>query len=622
MTEEEALSLKLEALGISQDIISSLNLKGLIFNAVRRFDRYEMYLPGDTFSRRLINWLSNFSPEDRPLAIQLVKNIRYISRNELRALAEFALELASTLTWDTVIRKYPSRSEESLKAVFDNEIKRNVFVAVSDDIGFDYLRRKGRRRFPQLEKENFVEYYKMGRVDISEIKKNVASIKRFFLLDQFCGSGTSAFRFEGNESKGKLRGFFRRWRSVAANAEVYYVPLIASAHVKSLLTERLNQIPGDPTGILEVKILPLLVVPPSEWLFCSIDGKKSIDESAARLLEKYYDRFQEDIHTQKGGGCLFGLGAGGLSLIIGTNCPNNSLYIIWHSYGGWDPLFPRVAHHRPRKQLFQTDPEEQKEMFIPRCQQNCSLSALSRCTIVELKDVPNFKFDLAASIDPKSQHYHDLKGLVGSNWKILESFYSEEAICNTAAEVQRLTRGENMAFEFRMASGPFYQPNDKSKHDASELESDLIVPFLSVSGPILSPPSANQSEDSIVIPALMFPLSGKESLDFLLSLHAEYIDGFHIRTEKMLYLPAESSAIAFHRTIALLDSYHKTRGIDFEKMCLMPGYDATSVLVVTAVSSIWDVKVHVNGSLGSTSSDKSSNLILTKMVTSGERDET
>jgi len=256
MTEEEALSLKLEALGISQDVISSLNLKGLIFNAVRRFDRYEMYLPGDTFSRRLINWLSNFSPGERPLAIQLVKNIRYISRNELRALAEFALELASTLTWNSVIRTVPSKGEDSLKAIFNNEIKRNVFVAVSDDIGFDYFRREGRRRFPQLEKENFVEYYKMDREDIQEIAAKVGSIKRLFLLDQFCGSGTSALRFEDNEeSKGKLRGFFNRWRPVLSNADVYYVPLIASSFVESVLQERLNMISGDPTGIAEVKIL-------------------------------------------------------------------------------------------------------------------------------------------------------------------------------------------------------------------------------------------------------------------------------------------------------------------------------------------------------------------------------
>ena len=242
MTKEEALSKKLEELGIPRDIISNLSLKGLIFNAERRFNRYEMYEPGDTFEGRLLRWLSNFSPEDRCVAINLVKYIQYISRNELRALVEFVLDLASTLSWHSVIQSYTSKSEVSWNDAFDREIKRNIFVAVSDDIGFDYFRRQGRRRFPQLEKENFVEYYKMGETDIKDIEANVGSLKRFFLLDQFCGSGTSALRFEGreHESKGKLRGFFNRWRPVIANADVYYVPLIASSFVKSVLQEKLR----------------------------------------------------------------------------------------------------------------------------------------------------------------------------------------------------------------------------------------------------------------------------------------------------------------------------------------------------------------------------------------------
>lgn len=623
MTKEENLSKKLEEIGISGEVISSLSLEGLIFNAERRFDRYEMYSPGDTFGRRLLRWLANFSPEDRCIAINLVKYIRYISRGELRVLAEFALELASTLSWRSVIQSYSSKSEDSWEENFNKEIKRNIFVAVSDDIGFDYFRRKGRLRFPQLEKENFIEYYKMGKEDIEEIEAKIGYIKRFFLLDQFCGSGTSTLRFEDDKSKGKLRGFFNRWHFVAANADVYYVPLIASSHVISVLKERLDKIPGDPTGIAEVKILPLLVVPSSEWLFRSVNGEKSTDESVVKLLEKYYDSFKEDYHTQKGRGCLFGLGAEGLSLIIGTNCPNNSFYIIWHSYNDWYPLFPRVAHHRPRMQLFgSTDPDEQKEMFKQKCEHPVSNSAISGCTIVELKDIPAIKFNLAASIDPKSQDYKDLQELIGSNWRIFKSRYSGESIEDTAGKVTLSNSGDRKALEFRIAHESSSYSSDNFKQEKNKSELDLIVPFLSVSGPILSPASTNLSEDTIVIPALMFPLSGNNSLDSLLSMHAEYIDGFHIRTEKMLYLPAESPAIAFHRTAALLESYQKTRNINFERMCLIPCYDTTSVLVVTALSEIWNVRVHVHESQEPTQINENKNLILAKKQSKGDKNET
>lgn len=97
---------KLIALGIPENKIDETEIRGMISNAQRRFNRYEMYQPGDTFERRLIRWLNNFSPDDRPTVIDLVKKIRYISRNELRAISEFILDLAATQTWQYVIKFY------------------------------------------------------------------------------------------------------------------------------------------------------------------------------------------------------------------------------------------------------------------------------------------------------------------------------------------------------------------------------------------------------------------------------------------------------------------------------------------------------------------------------------
>lgn len=91
-----------------------------------------MYEPGDTFEGRLLGWLSNFSPEDRCVAINLVKYIRYISRNELRALVEFALDIASTLSWHSVIQSYTPKNGVSWNDAFKREIKRNAF-----DFSFD-----------------------------------------------------------------------------------------------------------------------------------------------------------------------------------------------------------------------------------------------------------------------------------------------------------------------------------------------------------------------------------------------------------------------------------------------------------------------------------------------------
>ena len=93
------------------------------------------------------------------------------------------------------------------------------------------------------------------------------------------------------------------------------------------------------------------------------------------------------------------------------------------------------------------------------------------------------------------------------------------------------------------------------------------------------------------------------------------------RTEKMLYLPAESPAIAFHRTAALLESYRENRDIDYERIYLIPGYDTTSMLVVTAIAGIWNINIQVQESLKTTPTNENKNLILARKRTTGDKNE-
>lgn len=610
---------KLKDLGIPTDKINEKELKGLIFNAQRRFNRYEMYQPGDTFEDRLIRWLYNFNTEDRGAAIDLVKNIRYISRNELRTLAEFVLDLAATLTWQSVIRFYKQEKNTSLSDAFNREMRRNIFIAVSDDIGGDYFRRYGRRRFPQLEKENFIEYYKMGKEDIEEIREKIPNPKRFFLLDQICASGTTALKFKikdkNPESKGKLRRFFKRWREPIAGKEVYYVPLIASSFVESILRERLEKLAGDVTGIAEIKILSILIVPPSEWLVQEYKGDIKINKSAVKLLETYYNKFSEDMHTLEGEGSLFGVGEGGLSLVVGTNCPNNSLFIIWHAFNNWYPLFPRVAHHRTTTTPFFSDAEKQKQILITNCKRPASHSALHKSSLIELKDVlPTF--DLAASINPKSQGYQELIKVLGTDLTIVE-FNGSEGINGAVSKVQEEnSKGNNM--EIRITSNKQTLPPSENFEGLSS-QYKLMVPFLSAAGPIHSP--FKNLNDMDIIPAVMFPLSGSFSIDSVLAMHSDYIDGCDIRTEKMLYLPAESPAISFRRTVSLLKSYNDI-GIAYEKICLLPAYDATSTLVTIAIAGLLNTKIHAPKSLIDQPIFEENNLILGKQQIKESRDKT
>lgn len=75
---------ELKFLGVS---MSYDDVHEIQFLAERKYNRYDQYLPGETFQYRLIKWLNNFEEEDRSTAMEIVKNLVYFNRHELRALS-------------------------------------------------------------------------------------------------------------------------------------------------------------------------------------------------------------------------------------------------------------------------------------------------------------------------------------------------------------------------------------------------------------------------------------------------------------------------------------------------------------------------------------------------------
>ena len=114
---------------------------------------------------------------------------------------------------------------------------------------------------------------------------------------------------------------------------------------KELLDERLNKWKFEKNINYNFLINPTCKI---STLPAISDENGNIDESSevAKLCLKYYDLFIEEEHIRKGGGAQFGYGRAGLSLVFQSICPNNSLYLLWHSYNDRYTLFPRVSHHR------------------------------------------------------------------------------------------------------------------------------------------------------------------------------------------------------------------------------------------------------------------------------------
>ncbi len=321
--------------------------RNLLFLAERKYNRYDLYAPGETFPQRLVEWLGNFDAEDRSTAMSIVHELRFFNQNEMRALAAATLQnvVSAIQQEDMPVSRASAVSYiDTLESSTSSSVAKSLFIAMADDVLFDFFRRNAQRLFPALHRGNFVEYYKLSPHDISDLEQH----SRIFLLDQISGSSRSFLRRDGEEWKGKLPTFSDTWGDdVRSNgAKVYYLPFIMSTVAQRTLSANLAAWNSFKVLNTPIEIVPTQVVPVAPCL--TSDGGMSVDESTpvALLCDKYYDKFKENVHTRVGGGCKYGFGAAGLVLVLYTNCPNDSLYLIWHKHNGWQPLFERVEHHR------------------------------------------------------------------------------------------------------------------------------------------------------------------------------------------------------------------------------------------------------------------------------------
>lgn len=339
--QKELLHSKLRSLGLS---VSKQEVAQLTFFSRRKYDRYDHFSKGETFESRLLNWLKiNFEKEEMQTAFEIVRELEFVSDHELKDLAvrtflkaeitigsEFVVDTGGT--WNTHLDVRNNRIEE--------ELKRSLFVSLKDDIAGDYLRRYAFSRH-NFQKDNFVEYYKLHSTALDELP----DFERVFLLDQLCGSGTTAIRFTDDKWKGELPRFKKMWGDRIVDKTIYYCPYILSSVAQKRLSERIlsyKLIEND----MNLKVTPTTIIPISSCLSTENEPYE-IDETkpVSRLCAKYKDKVKIDHHVREGGDPTYGYGRAGLTLIFQSNSPNNSIPLLWNSDNDWYPLFPRIKHH-------------------------------------------------------------------------------------------------------------------------------------------------------------------------------------------------------------------------------------------------------------------------------------
>lgn len=119
---------------------------------------------------------------------------------------------------------------------------------------------------------------------------------------------------------------------VAANAHVYFAPLLATEYSVSRLRDLTHRLP-EPLNSLDII--------PAASVSNAVRILPGGGEDIAQLCERYYDKQLEDRHTST---VMYGYDDCGLPVVLHHNTPNNSLYFLWARKWG-DPLFPRFERH-------------------------------------------------------------------------------------------------------------------------------------------------------------------------------------------------------------------------------------------------------------------------------------
>lgn len=343
-SQTKVLKDELNLMGVK---VSNDKATHLRFLAQRKYDRYDLFSPGETFLSRLVSWLENFDLEDRQTAMEIVYSLKFVSQYEMKELAVATFENVRMLLRKTISdlpRENWSIYLDSREHKVNEELSKSIFIACADDILFDYFRRYAMQQIDIFQKDNFIEYYKLGRSS----RVDLPPFDRIFLIDQLSGSGITAIRKNKGEWRGKIPTFIKIWGDDLKGCDIYYCPFLQSSVSRQHLQKYLPEWSKETNASLMVKVLPTCSVLVSQCL--SSDGGITIDENfpVAKLCrnDKYFSKFIDDRHIRKGGPAYYGFGKAGLTLILQSNCPNNTIPLIWHSYNGWFPLFPRVAHHR------------------------------------------------------------------------------------------------------------------------------------------------------------------------------------------------------------------------------------------------------------------------------------
>ncbi|HET9377486.1 MAG TPA: hypothetical protein VFO40_21095 [Chthoniobacterales bacterium] len=356
---------------VARSLFAQLDLSGseteeildeLDFMARYKYDHYEMYAPAGRFFEHLYRWLAQFTTaKDRKAALTFIRNnLVFISQREIQDLARFLYyDKIVPIILDKILKDKglsPFAYGEAFKH-FKSYLRKCLFIGLSDGAKIDFFRRHN----IDVSQEQVLPYYRTAAEDYlkalrDETDDASAHFWAVFLIDDFTGSGYTLIRQdvdnETGEAKlgGSLERVYGQHKNIIDHADsVFLCEYVATQGAINWVRFHIQSASHYAT---KLQVLCPLVLPAEIGINADAATSDSAKFDIVGLCTKYYDSGFETPNTLKGGGIKFGYGGHGLPLVLYSNTPNNSLFLLWfNTRPDFQPkftaLFTRIDRHKP-----------------------------------------------------------------------------------------------------------------------------------------------------------------------------------------------------------------------------------------------------------------------------------
>ncbi|MDT3776692.1 hypothetical protein PJI16_03850 [Nitrospira sp. MA-1] len=308
-------------------------LKEIRFHGNKRFCQYiPTHASGIDFELRFVKWLKNnaITKEMAKVLLRLLPQIQFVDREDLLALYTASFNgpikrwFMDQLSFDFFL------AQEDLKKKLKEAIDSTWFCPITDSMDiaqFHHINGIAN----QDQRPPWRTLREFG--DIKLIKKYMREkgFQRIVLIEDFVGTGTQAKSVLQFVEKDFCKEF-----------PVLFLPLIIS----QIGVERLENQFGKVMGLY---IQKLFVLPLQVHLLKEVQiFEPSIFPALRELVDETFEDVKQPFPPEKNPlrkREKFGFGETGALIVLFTNCPNNTLPIIWHNSPNWSALFPRVQRH-------------------------------------------------------------------------------------------------------------------------------------------------------------------------------------------------------------------------------------------------------------------------------------